>query len=605
MRLLSLLLALLMVLATPSAAQRAQTQNDFSLPSGKSGARTFQLPQGQSGGRTFELLSPRQVCPRGTQGIWPNCVGTGSRECPKGTKGKWPDCKKIVRACPKGTKGKWPHCKKIVRACPKGTKGKWPHCKKIVRACPKGTTGKWPNCKSKPVASCADKGLVGLWPNCREPDRRRCPRGTTGKWPDCSEITEDDSTECPFGRVRKGKDCVKVTTGGTGGKAPPPSATPEEPEEISPALAALTADRPHRPKEILVLVAADRASEIAARIAGQYNVTPEPRLLIPLLDGALVHLTIPDNRSLESLLEQLSTDPDVELAQPNYDYQASGEPASAGTKPQYAGEKLRLDEAHRLARGQGIMIAVIDTAIDAAHPELTGAVAGVFDAVGEGPPAPEPHGTEIAGILVARSELTGVAPEAKLLSVRAFRGSGNNPATSTSLQLLKGINWAFDAGAKVMNMSFTGPMDPLLERIVKKATDKGVIVIAAAGNNGPKGEPVYPAAYPEVIAVTATDESDQLYNKANRGDYISVAAPGVDILAPVLKGGYDVSSGTSMAAAHVSGVVALLLERDGKLDWNGAQAILSSSARKPDSSGAAEAFGAGIVDAAGAVSAPR
>jgi Subtilase family len=588
MRVLSLFLTLLMVLATPSAAQRVQNQDGLSLPSGKSSGRTFELPQGQSGGRIIELPSPRRVCPSGTQGIWPNCIGTGSRECPQGTKGKWPDCKKIVRSCPKGTAGKWPDCKKIVRACPKGT------------------TGSWPNCKSKPVASCADKGLAGLWPNCREPDRRRCPSGTTGKWPDCSAVTKDHNTDCPSGRVRKGKECVKVTTGAPGGKAPPPSAAPNEPQEISPAIAVLTADRPHRPKEILVLVAADRASEIAARIAGQYNVTAEPRLLIPLLDGALVHLTIPDNRSLESLLQALSVDPDVELAQPNYDYEASGGPARPGKTPQYAGEKLHLDEAHRLARGQGVMIAVIDTAIDAAHPELVGAVAGVFDAVGEGPVTPEPHGTEIAGILVARAELTGVAPEAKLLSVRAFRGGGGkNPATSTSLQLLKGINWAFSAGARVMNMSFTGPTDPLLERIVKRASEKGVILIAAAGNNGPKGEPVYPAAYPEVIAVTATDESDRLYGKANRGDYISVAAPGVDIIAPALKGGYDVSSGTSMAAAHVSGVVALLLEHDGKMNWNDARAILSSSARKPDGSGAAEAFGAGIVDAASALNAPH
>ena len=133
-------------------------------------------------------------------------------------------------------------------------------------------------------------------------------------------------------------------------------------------------------------------------------------------------------------------------------------------------------------------------------------------------------------------------------------------------------------------------------RIVKQAAAKGVIFIAAAGNNGPKAAPVYPAAYREVIAVTATDEKDRLYGKANRGDYICIAA---------LKGGYDLSSGTSMAAAHVSGVVALLLDRDGKLDWSGAREILSSSARKPDASNAAEAFGAGILDAASALGAGR
>jgi subtilisin family serine protease len=224
----------------------------------------------------------------------------------------------------------------------------------------------------------------------------------------------------------------------------------------------------------------------------------------------------------------------------------------------------------------------------------------MFDAVDDGPSPPEPHGTQIAGILAAHAELKGVAPEVKLLSVRAFRSGKKIPAQSTSFQLLKGIDWAFDAGAKIMNMSFTGPKDPLLERIVKAAAEKGVIFIAAAGNNGPKGAPVYPAAYPEVIAVTATDDKDKLYVRANRGDYISIAAPGVDIIAPALKGSYKLSSGTSMAAAHVSGVVALLIERDDKLDWSKVREILSASARKPGSSGG-KAFGAGSLDAASAL----
>ena len=145
---------------------------------------------------------------------------------------------------------------------------------------------------------------------------------------------------------------------------------------------------------------AARASEIAARLARQYNVIADPRVSIPLLDGALVRLRITGNRSLESLLAALGADPDVELAQPNYDYRVSKGTASPQSVPQYADETIRLDEAHRLARGNGVMIAVIDTAIEDAHPELVGAIVGVFDAVGEGPSRAEPHGTEIAGILV-------------------------------------------------------------------------------------------------------------------------------------------------------------------------------------------------------------
>ena len=451
------------------------------------------------------------------------------------------------------------------------------------RSCPEGTTGKWPKCKAKPTLTCAHKGMIGKWPKCRAPDE-----------PDVA------AKPCPDGHVRKGKKCVELTKD-DGGKKPPRVVKTETKEDIPPAIVALVTNRPHRPREILVLVDAARASEIAARLAGQYNVTADPRLLIPLLDGAIVRLRLTGNRSLVSLLATLSTDPDVQLAQPNYDYRVSKKATRPQAVPQYAGETIRLEEAHRLARGKGVMIAVIDTAIEAAHPELIGTIAGIFDAVGEGPSPAEPHGTEIAGILVAHSKLKGIAPEAKLLSVRAFRGGKTNPAQSTSLQLLKGINWAFDAGAKIMNMSFTGPVDPLLERIIKAAAEKGAIFIAAAGNNGPKGAPVYPAAYPEVIAVTATDEDDKIYGKANRGGYICIAAPGVDIVAPALKGSYDLSSGTSMAAAHVSGVVALLLERNAKLNSSEVREILSSSARKPDGSSDEEALGAGIVDAASAL----
>jgi hypothetical protein len=593
MRLLSLLLAALLAVSAANAEQRVPRE------------KILKLPSAQSSGSLVNPQKTPKVCPKGMTGKWPNCIRTGSRKCPAGTMGKWPDCKGIVRSCPKGTAGKWPDCKTIVQSCPKGTSGKWPSCKTIVRYCPEGMIGKWPDCSEKPFASCAEKGLIEIWPNCRSPERHRCPDGTEGVWPNCSAIATGGDIECPSGQIRKGKNCIAATGGGPGGTAPPPPVTTQAPSGISPAIAALTAGRPHRPKEAIILVSADRASEIAARIEGQYNVTAGPRVLIPLLDGAIVRLGFTDNRSLEGLLQALSADADVQSVQPNYDYSASKEAAHPQVAPQYAGDKLRLEEAHRVARGNGVMIAVIDTAIDASHPELEGAIAGIFDAVGEGPAEAEPHGTEIAGILVARSVLKGVAPGAKLLSVRAFRGGGDDPALSTSFQLLKGINWAFASGAKVMNMSFAGPLDPLLERIVKTAAAKGAIFIAAGGNNGPKGPPVYPAAYPEVIAVTATDEKDKLYGKANRGDYIFIAAPGVDIVAPVLRGGYDLSSGTSMAAAHVSGVVALLLERDGKLDWSGARAILLKSARKPDASDAADAFGAGIVDAASALGAPR
>lgn len=510
-----------------------------------------------------------------------------------------------------------------------------------TRTCPKDTTGKWPDCKPKSTASCAAKGLVGKWPNCSKPEPKRCPKGTSGKWPNCVDIAKPDGggKECRAGQVRKGKSCVNVADPGKSGPgksgpdkggpnkgssdksdrakadsgksnaakddpgktAPPPKATVRARDAIPPTIAALVTDRPHRPREILVLVDAARADEIAARLAREHNVTAEPQVPVALLDGVLVQLRLRRGQSLQSLLAAIDADPDVELAQPNYDYRASKGPTPRENTEHYAGEKIRLEEAHRLARGQGVLIAVIDTAIDADHPELAGAVADTFDAVGDAA-HPDAHGTQIAGILAARDKIKGVAPAAKLLGVRAFSGARKaSPAQSTTLQVLKGIDWAFASNAKIMNMSFAGPMDPLLERAIKAAAAKGAIFVAAAGNSGPKAAPAYPAAYADVIAVTAIDEDDKLYTKANRGEYILVAAPGVDIVVPVLKRRYDIASGTSMAAAHVSGVVALLMERNASLSADEIRAILSSSARKPDEELAKDAVGAGVLDAAGAL----
>ena len=130
-------------------------------------------------------------------------------------------------------------------------------------------------------------------------------------------------------------------------------------------------------------------------------------------------------------------------------------------------------------------------------------------------------------------------------------------------------------------MSFAGPRDPSLARALKAAYDKGIVLIAAAGNAGPKSPPLFPGADPYVIAVTATDINDKLFTGANRGKYISVAAPGVDILVPAPEGEYQITTGTSVAAAEVSGIVALLLERNPKLTPADIRRILTASAKRP------------------------
>ena len=165
-----------------------------------------------------------------------------------------------------------------------------------------------------------------------------------------------------------------------------------------------------------------------------------------------------------------------------------------------------------LSTGRGAKIAIIDTGIDANHPDFAGAGLVSFDALGSAKPEPGTHGTAIAGIIAARGTTRGVAPAATLMSVRAFPAdTSKEPQMTTSFVLLKAMDWSLANGARVINLSLAGPRDPLMEKAVAAAAAKGVIMIAAAGNNGDKAPPAYPAAYADVIAVTAIDARDQLY----------------------------------------------------------------------------------------------
>jgi filamentous hemagglutinin family protein len=294
--------------------------------------------------------------------------------------------------------------------------------------------------------------------------------------------------------------------------------------------------------------------------------------------------------------------------QPSYAYNLVQDVAQApspadtnrkGDSAQYIVEKLGLPEAHLIATGKTVKVAVIDSEIDSQHPDLEGAVTGSYDALPSDDQTAHPHGTGMAGAIASHKRLLGVAPGAQLLAIRAF-GVSSGGAQGTSLNIVKGLQWAVDQGAKVINMSFAGPRDPILAQAMKRLTDQGIILIGAAGNAGPKSPPLFPGADPNVIAVSATDVDDKTYKNANRGKYIAIAAPGVDILVPAPEGGYQLTTGTSVAAAHISGVVALMLERNKELRPAEVRAILAATAKK--TGGAATDVGAGLVDPVQALS---
>ena len=146
-------------------------------------------------------------------------------------------------------------------------------------------------------------------------------------------------------------------------------------------------------------------------------------------------------------------------------------------------------------------------------------------------------------------------------------------------------------------MSFAGPNDPEIARSLAAAAQKGVILVAAVGNAGPQSAPLYPAALPDVIAVTAVDSKDEISAFSVRGRHVAVAAPGVDVVGPAPGETYQLSTGTSVAAAHVSGVAALLIELRPSLKPKALRNLLLSTARDLGAPGHDVLYGAGIVDA--------
>lgn len=310
---------------------------------------------------------------------------------------------------------------------------------------------------------------------------------------------------------------------------------------------------------------------------------------------------IPDRRSVRTVVRALEADNVVASAQPNYLFTLQqSETKPAGDPAQYELTKLHLPQAHALANGRDVPIAVIDSGIDADNAELKGSIADSFNAI-ETPMAPHKHGTAIAALIAGHGKLLGSAPGAKILAIRAFDPAGAS-ATGTTFAILKGLDWAVEKGARVINMSFAGPNDPAIHRSLEAAHKKGIVLVAAAGNAGRKSPPLFPAADVNVIAVTATDTDDKLFEQSNRGKHLAVAAPGAQLLVAI-PDGYEVSSGTSYSAATVSGIAALMLERNGDLTPNKVRSILQATAKDLGPKGHDSLFGAGLVDALGVLNA--
>ena len=357
---------------------------------------------------------------------------------------------------------------------------------------------------------------------------------------------------------------------------------------------------PYDADTVLVQLALGAGAELVDEIALAHDLEVAGRLPLPLMAVQFVRYRLPAGRSVHEAVAELTFYPGVIAAQPNYRYGLTG--TTSATSIQYAPSKIHVDEAHQIAKGRGVLVAVIDSGIDTEHPELKTSVAESFEAIDFDPADEKRHGTAMAAVIAANSQLLGIAPSVRLLSARAFGvPKGDSKASATTFAILKSMQWSFDRGARIFNLSFAGPRDPALMKGLDALAARDVVMIAAAGNAGPDTPPAYPGAHSGVIAVTATDKTDVLFSMANNGKYIALAAPGVDVMTATPGNRYELMSGTSVAAAHVTGVVALMMEKDPGLKPAIVRQKLFDSAIDLGPEGPDVDYGAGLVDALGAL----
>jgi len=330
------------------------------------------------------------------------------------------------------------------------------------------------------------------------------------------------------------------------------------------------------------------ATATIREITTQYSLTRVSEWPIDELQMHCVLFRIPPGTTREAIIEKLKADRRILIVQPLNEFESATEtpavaPAVAFDDPysRLQSNVLALDvaEAHHFSRGAGIRVAIIDTGVDTRHPDLVGRTQLTRNYIDTDEAAfrGDRHGTQVAGLIAAAANngvgIVGVAPDVRLMAYKAcWQTSASTTGRCNSFTIAQALADALAAKAQVINLSLVGPSDPLLEALVAKAIEAGVIVVGAVSDD-PRF--AFAAKLPSVLPVAESETSD------NHGDEI-LRAPARDIVTLVPNGHYDFASGSSLATAQVSGVVALLLARNQKLGISRLRELLTQSTENHD-----------------------
>lgn len=301
---------------------------------------------------------------------------------------------------------------------------------------------------------------------------------------------------------------------------------------------------------------------LARSIAREHGLTLVESWPMELIGVDCVVMAINDGRSVDAVMAELKAVRGVSWTQALNEFRVQGSSERSYNdrlyRAQPSSQSWNLASLHRVSTGRGVTIAIVDSRIDTRHPDLVGQIASAQDFVAKGRVFPERHGTGIAGIIAARPGnsvgIAGVAPGAKVLGLRAcWERSPGGATVCDSLSLAKALNFAIRNRADVLNMSLTGPRDRLLQTLIGLGLSRGMTVVAAVDESNPDAS--FPATIAGVIPV-----ADERLSARWRGVYI---APGLDVPTTEPNGNYGLVSGSSYAAAHVSGLAALVRQLSG------------------------------------------
>ena len=302
---------------------------------------------------------------------------------------------------------------------------------------------------------------------------------------------------------------------------------------------------------------------VALQLAREHGLTMAGDWPMPLLGLDCYVMSVPPDRSADRITQELSRDTRVSWVQRMNVYQAQGhdDPLFA---LQPARAEWQLAALHESVQGRRMRVAVIDSAVERQHPDLVDRIDAAEDFMAAHPGTAENHGTAVAGIIAATGDnglgMVGVAPQARLLALRACWEASTEATRCNTLSLAQALHAAITRDAQVINLSLSGPPDRLLGMLVDTALERGIAVVAAVDRAAPGGG--FPAMHRGVIAV---DDAGRVL----RGAAVVVSAPGRDVPTTVTGRRWALVSGTSYAAAHVSGLLALLGEARERRGWTG------------------------------------